>query len=183
MEDEMGYRKHPIKAGYYYHIYNRGNNHQNIFIEERNYDYFYSKIAEAFKDKIKLICYCLMPNHYHLIVSPSSDFTLEKAMQAIATGYARAINKAYNRSGHLFQDNIYLLHLSRYIHLNPLAAGFVDKVEEWKYSSYLVYLGKRKDTFIQNDIIMGQFKSIKKYEEFVCSYSEESNYLKDLLTE
>jgi REP element-mobilizing transposase RayT len=189
----MGYRKYPIKAGCYYHIFNRGNNRQEIFIEERNYNYFYSKIIDAFDDTIKLICYCLMPNHYHLIAYPNFDEALEKAMQKIATGYSRAINKSYGRTGHLFEgpyqaklvpNNNYLLHLSRYIHLNPLSAGLVDKIEDWKHSSYLVYTGKSEDVFIENSIVMEQFKSPLDYKEFVKSFSEESKYyLKDVLIE
>ena len=196
-EKKMPYRKDPIISGNYYHIFNRGNNHQNIFIEKRNYYYFYKKIENAFKDKIDLICYCFMPNHYHLIVISKEDDAIPKAMQRIATGYSRAINKAYQGSGHLFEgeyknklipNNEYLLHLSRYIHFNPLKAKLVKKLEDWTFSSYLDYIGKRKSAFLRMDIILELFKEVanqvslgnsvcKKYEEFVKSIDENKFYI------
>ena len=86
-----------------------------------------------------------MPNHYHLTVIPLNDGEIEKAMQKISTGYTRAINKSLNRTGHLFSgryksklipDDNYLIHLVRYIHLNPVRAGLVDRLEDWEFSSY-----------------------------------------------
>ncbi|MGD8778500.1 MAG: transposase [Ignavibacteria bacterium] len=190
----MGYRKGPLISGNYYHIFNRGNNHQDIFIEKKNYYYFFKKIVNAFDDKIELICYCFMPNHYHLIVHSNEDNSISIAMQKIATGYSRAINKAYQRNGHLFEgsyknklipNNDYLLHLSRYIHLNPLKAKLIKKIEEWIFSSYLDYTGKRRNAFLKMNTILEQFgKEInqvsqrnlvyKKYEEFVNSFQADS---------
>jgi len=187
----MGNRKAPIYPNNYYHIYNRGNNHKNIFIEERNYSYFLNKIFKSFGDKVELIAYCFMPNHYHLIAYPKESNSLQKAMQAIAPGYARAINKAYSLEGHLFEgtykskiipDNNYLLHLSRYIHLNPVRAQLVNFPEEWRHSSYLEYLSKRKNLLLKTDIILSQFNSIKLYQDFVNSYSERDiQYVRSVL--
>lgn len=188
----MPYRKDQIVADQYYHIYNRGNNRQNIFIEKKNYYYFLQKIEDAFKDKVDLVCYCFMPNHYHLIVISKEDDAIPKAMQKIATGYSRAKNKAYQKSGHLFEgvykaklipNNEYLLHLSRYIHHNPLKANLVNNLEDWQFSSYLDYIGKRENSFLKKDIILDQFDLInqvpprnlvyKEYKEFVLSYHDE----------
>ena len=141
----MPYRLNPSYANQFYHIYNRGNNHENIFFESRNYLYFLQRLLEIFNNKIDLIAYCLMPNHYHLTVIPLNDGEIEKAMQKISTGYTRAINKSLNRTGHLFSgryksklipDDNYLIHLVRYIHLNPVRAGLVDRLEDWEFSSY-----------------------------------------------
>jgi REP element-mobilizing transposase RayT len=140
---------------------------------------------------IRIVAYCLMPNHYHLITHVKHDGFLELAMQRISTGYSRAINKAYNRTGHLFQgrfknklipNNEYLLHLSRYIHRNPLRAGLVNSIGEWKFSSYPMYIGKIKSSFIKPEIIIDQFKLLSDYARFVNEFQEDQNYyLKDLL--
>ena len=186
----MPYRINPSYKDCYYHVYNRGNNLENIFFEKRNYEFFIRKLLEAFKDKIDLICYCLMPNHYHLIVYVKENGALEKAMQKFSIGYAKAINKGQNRVGHLFQgryknklvpDNNYLLHLSRYIHLNPVKAGLVKKPEEYNYSSYLEYVGDRKSGFLNFKIVTDQMEN---YKEFVISFQEDqSYYLKDIIFE
>ena len=112
-------------------------------------------------------------------------------MQKISTSYTRAINKAYNRTGHLFQgrfknklipNNEYLLHLSRYIHRNPLRAGLVNALDEWKFSSYPMYIEKIKSSLIKPEIIIDQFKLLSEYERFVNEFQEDQNYyLKDLL--
>lgn len=188
--EKMPYRINPSYKDCYYHVYNRGNNLENIFFEKRNYDFFIRKLIESFADKIELVYYCLMPNHYHLIVHVKENSALEKAMQKFSISYAKAINKSCGRVGYLFQgryknkfipDNNYLLHLSRYIHLNPVKAGLAGQPEEYAYSSYLDYLGNRKSKFLHFEIITEQ---IKNYKEFVMSFQEEQNYyLKDLLFE
>ena len=187
----MSYRLIPSYKDNYYHVYNRGNNKEQISFEDKNYHYFLSKIEKAFTDKIDLIAYCLMPNHFHLLVCVKEDGALEEAMQKISTSYTRAINKAYNRTGHLFQgrfknklipNNEYLLHLSRYIHRNPLRAGLVTNIEDWNFSSYSAYIGKTKTSFIKPEIIIDQFNLPGEYSRFVTEFQEDQNYyLKDLL--
>ena len=187
----MPYRLIPSYKDNYYHVYNRGNNKEKIFFEEKNYFYFLSKIETAFEDKINLITYCLMPNHYHLITHIKQDGFLELAMQKISTGYSRAINKSYNRTGHLFQgrfknklipNNEYLLHLSRYIHRNPLRAGLVTNLKEWKYSSLNSYLNSDVLNFIKPEIILNQFNSAIEYLKFVEEFQDNQNlFIKDLL--
>ena len=97
-----------------------------------------------------------MPNHYHLLVRVKVDNSIEKAMQKISTGYTRAINKAYNRTGHLFEGRYrikiianeeYLIHLCRYIHLNPVKAKLANRLEDWEFSSCIDYIGKRNLEF------------------------------------
>lgn len=132
-----------------------------------------------------------MPNHYHLITHIKQDGFLELAMQIISTGYSRAINKAYNRTGHLFQgrfknklipNNEYLLHLSRYIHRNPLSAGLVNNLKEWKYSSLNSYLNQSGLNFIKPEIILNQFNSVIEYLKFVEYFQDNQNhFVKDLL--
>ena len=189
-ENVMPYRINPSFANQFYHIYNRGNNRGNIFFERKNYHYFLRTISEKFHGTIYLIAYCLMPNHYHLVVNIITDGALEKAMQKISTAillrsYTRAINKAYGRSGHLFSgryknkiipgDN-YLLHLCRYVHLNPCRAGIVKKPGDWEFSSYSAYLSKSLGTIVEKTILMEYFKTTNSFIEFHDSYQEEQNY-------
>ena len=181
----MPYRYNPSYKDQYYHVYNRGNNFEKIFFEDKNYHYFINKIDKCFAEKIDLIVYCLIPNHYHLLVLVKENGALEEAMQRISTGYTRAINKAYNRTGHLFQgrfknkmipNNEYLIHLSRYIHRNPLRAGLVDKLEDWKYSSYNEIVNKQGPSFCKPQILIEQFGNPKDYARFVLEYDENQTY-------
>ncbi len=102
-------------------------------------------------------------------------------MQPFTVSYTKAINKQQGRTGPLFQGpfkaklvdkNEYLLHLSRYIHLNPVHAGLVNRVEEWIFSSYRDHINLRKGSFPKFDIILGQFPSSQAYSNFVESYTE-----------
>ncbi len=132
-----------------------------------------------------------MPNHYHLLIKVKVDNSLEKAMQKISTGYTRAINKAYNRTGHLFEgryrDKIipndeYLTHLCRYIHLNPVRDKLVNKLEDWEFSSYMNYIGKRELKFLNKDVIFNYFNKLESFIDFHDNFQENQNsFVKDLL--
>lgn len=184
----MPYRINPSYPDCFYHVYNRGNNFENIFFSEENYHFFLKQLIKYFKSDIDLIAYCLMPNHFHVIAKILIERSLENAMQRFSTSYTKAINKQQGRVGHLFQGrykskpipgNEYLLHLSRYIHLNPVRAGLVRRPEQWEFSSYLEFIGKRKNDQLKHHLIT---KQINDYHEFVNSYQEEQKfYLKDLL--
>ena len=171
-----------VYKNYFYHLYNRGNNYQDIFFEEKNYYFFIKRITEYFEDKIEIIAYVLMPNHYHFIIKPNIDGYLEKAMQKFSTSYTKAINKSQGRVGHLFQgrykiklvpENNYLLHLSRYIHLNPVRANLAKSPEDWKFTSYHDFVGLRDTPFLKKSIITDQ---IDDYSVFVKTFSDEQNY-------
>jgi hypothetical protein len=103
-----------------------------------------------------------MPNHYHIVLR-LNQISLSDAMQKLALSYTVSYNNFYNRSGHLFQgrfqakhvtDTRYLVHLSRYIHLNPKTANLVKKAENWKYSSILDYYGIRRNPMVKQDLIL-----------------------------
>jgi putative transposase len=177
----MPRRASPIVAGRYYHIYNRGNNRQPIFFERENYLFFLRRLRRYLVGEPKtseVIAYCLMPNHFHLLVSPHDD-CLSRRMQRFSISYTKAINNRYGRVGALFQGQFqalpadqdgHLLHLSRYIHLNPVAAGLVERGEDWEFSSYQDYLGLRSGTLPSPDIVLSQFAEPSAYRAFVEAY-------------
>ena len=187
----MPFRINHSYSNQYYHVYNRGNNRNEIFFEIRNYFYFLEKIKINFSSDLDLLAYCLMPNHYHLLIKISKDYSLEKAMQKISTGYTRAINKAYSRTGHLFEGRYrnkiipgddYLIHLCRYIHLNPVRANLVKSAEQWRFSSYLDYIGKKDDSIVNNEMISNYFNTIESFIDFHQTFQENQNhFVKDLL--
>src|SRR3989344_5601448 len=102
----MGNLKYKLSAPEtYYHLYNRGNNKQKIFREDADYLFYLKRLKTALqKHKFELICYCLMPNHVHLIAKQSGEVPPAKFMSSLHTSYSMVFNKKYELVGHLFQD-------------------------------------------------------------------------------
>jgi putative transposase len=153
-----------LQPGRYYHVYNRGNNRENVFIEQRNYSYFLKLYAHYVLPVADTFAYCLLPNHFHLFIrlkteselsasTEMSDFSKKSdicnaptgAFAALFTAYTKAINKACNRTGRLFQEHFgrievtadqYFTNLIYYIHHNPQKHGFVQDFRDWQWSSY-----------------------------------------------
>lgn len=179
----MPYRKEQLAVNTFYHIYNRGNNKENIFFEEENYLYF-SRLLKTYLSKgfIRLHAYCFMPNHYHAIVETTDNSNLSIQIQHCMIAYAKAINKRYNRVGHLFQDRFkvkhidsteYLLHLSRYIHTNPVFGKLVSSVALWPFSSYHSYVTDVEETGLTTQFILSHFNGKEEYKLFVETFVEE----------
>jgi len=177
----MPYRKCEFRAGECYHLYNRGNNYGDIFFQRENQLYFLRLVGRYLSPAVlDVVAYCLMPNHYHLLVYLRMD-DLSSAMQRLGVAYTKAINKRYGRAGGLFQGPFqavhidrdeYLLHLSRYIHLNPVIAGLVERAEDWEFSSYREYLGLRPGRLPKPGLVLAQLGGADAYREFVESYAE-----------
>jgi REP element-mobilizing transposase RayT len=177
----MPYRSFEFRAGEYYHVYNRGNNFQPVFLEHEDYGYFLRLMRKyLMPEAVEIVSYCLMPNHIHLLVYLKLD-NFSSLIKRLALAYTKAINRRYDRAGSLFQGrfravhvdrNDYLLHLSRYIHRNPVEAGLVESPENWEYSSYRDFIDNRQGTLPHPEIILSQFGSASNYREFVESYSE-----------
>lgn len=161
----------------YYHIYNRGVNKQPIFFADHNWGFFIKRLRDYFtQERADIIAYCLMPNHYHLLVCVTGDNFSFEVMQPFGTSYTKAVNKEQGRVGSLFQGrfkgkyidrNGYLIHLSRYIHRNPVDAGLVSHPADWVYSSYRDFVGLRNGTLPKPDVILSQFASVKDYAKYV----------------
>jgi len=159
------YKPRIYYEGAYYHVYNRGNNKKDIFLDEEDY-IFYLKKAREYNKKynVTIVFYCLMPNHIHLAIRQNTETPISKFVSSLHTSYSMYFNKKYSKTGHLFQGRFgckiidkdeYLLHLSSYIHLNPLSAGLVNKLEDYQWSSYPDYIGARAGTLCDKEVIMG----------------------------
>jgi len=153
--------------GAIYHITARGNARQNIFLEDRDYLSFFSILGDVSGNcGWKCYAYCLMPNHYHLVLTtPTGE--LSRGMRQINGVYAQRFHFRHNSVGHVFQGRFksilvdrepYLLELCRYVVLNPVRARLVRKCESWRWSSYAATLGLGpKPSFLASDWLLGQF--------------------------
>jgi putative transposase len=166
----------------FYHIYNRGVEERQIFIDEFDYGAFLSILKKSlclsdddlfhaqrnlkFNEKIELFAYCLMPNHFHLLIRQKDEKDIAVFMKSLITKYVIYFNKRHRREGVLFQgryrgilvkEDGYLLHVSRYIHLNPQAIGFDPA--KYKHSSYVNYLGLKKSRWLKTDYILDYFNN------------------------
>jgi len=168
----------PLQPGCYYHIFNRGNNRENIYIEARNYDYFINLYARYIEPLADTYAYCLMRNHFHFLVRiREEDETLKvsktfrvsidasHAFSNLFNAYAKAINKAHDRTGSLFEHPFGRLqidskdHFTRlivYIHQNPQKHGFVKDFRQWPYSSYRALISSLA-TFLKRQEILEWF--------------------------
>ena len=164
----------------YFHLFNRGVNGKKIYFEPDNYSFFLERL-KCYKDKfgIKVLCYCLMPNHFHLFVKQPLEYDIVGSMiGSLTNSYTKSINKKFNRTGVLFggrtknriiENEEYFIWLFKYILLNPVEAKLVSAPEEWEYSSAREYLGLSNDTFTEQNDILSQFDSIKHMREFLIS--------------
>lgn len=172
----------------YYHLYNRSNNNELVFKSRENYLYFLIKYRKYFSNLVTTLVYCLMPDHFHfLIYVKSVDVEIvKKNIGILLSSYTKAINKAYNRTGSLFQqhtktklleDDNYLLTAITYIHQNPFRQGLVENMEDWEFSSYRDYAGLRKGTLIEKSLVMSRFNSIEEFKFFSKTKVEKIDFM------
>ncbi len=216
-------RKVQLAVGEYYHVYNRGVEKRDIFVAPRDYERFLYHLfscndtspllnsqfhyrglasikAKAMVDRrnrlVDIVCFCVMPNHFHLLLCQRLEDGISKFMQKIGTAYTMYFNTKQQRSGSLFQgtfkvkhinQDIYLKHLTRYIHLNPLEFfepqwkdkgvvnidGAVKYVREYPWSSYADFVGGNRYDFLLNpDIIKKSYASTEEYERFIEDWTD-----------
>jgi REP element-mobilizing transposase RayT len=201
----------PLLYDTYYHIYNRGVNRENIFFEERNYEYFLKLYDKHITPVADTFGYSLLRNHFHLVVRVKAEEEISENRETLrvssANGqhggqslrvsetlrdlhgkplgskyvsdqfsnffnaYAKGINKAYNRSGSLFQHPFGRVPITTdrqfwnvisYIHQNPQKHGFVDDFRDWKYSSYGIILDG-KPTLLKRKSVLDWFGGKEEY--------------------
>lgn len=205
----------------YYHIYNRGVEKREIFLDEQDCFMFiyYLKmylsppeelmqlkqpglrldryISHNLYTELELLSFALMPNHIHLLIKQYSKNGIVKLMRRLSTAYVMYFNKKYDRVGALFQNRYkgilittdnYLLHISRYIHLNP--RNIQSSINFHKFTSYDYYLSSKKASWIKPDEILDCFKvaqsrdlrNMMSYKVFVEEYSKDSSQILGDLT-
>ena len=129
-----------------YHVINRGNGGQVVFQKDKDYEAFVNLMKEAkIRYAIKIFAYCVMPNHFHIVVMPHQSEDLSKWMQWLLTSHVRRFHMHYGTSGHiwqgryksfLIQKDSHLLTVLKYVESNPLRAGLVNSANNWLWSSH-----------------------------------------------
>ncbi len=201
-----------LKDGYY-HIYNRGVAKSSIFLNDQDYGVFldYLKdylsiprtptpqeiavmqtpyLLKNYHQEIELISFCLMPNHFHLLLKQKKQKSIEGFMRSVTIRYSRYFNRNHDRVGHLFQDvykailvdrDEYLWWLSRYIHRNPLQIlTNSQNLEDYPYSSYPTFLKLKTFPWIKPEII---FENVKNYREFMADSNKAPEQFSEFLIE
>ena len=206
----------------HYHIINRGINSSPIFNDKRDYIRFIKtflyyqntpspfkfanflslpvidrnriseKLSEEKKWLVNIVAYCLMPNHFHLLLKQIAPEGIKNFMRLLGNSYSHFFNIKHSRKGPLFNGrfravhintNEQLLHLSRYIHLNPYSSFVVkdiEKLADYPYSSLSEYLGKTRSNSCQKDVVLNQFNSPKDYEKFVFNQADYQRSLQQI---
>ena len=194
----------PLVPGVFYHIYNRGNNGENIFIEARNYAYFMRLYGKYISPVAETYAYCLLRNHFHLMVrindcqfsddrQSSKDwrsFAPSRAFSNLFSTYTKAINKAYQRTGSLFEkpfkrkpitNERYYKALVAYIHQNPQMHGLVDDFRDWPYSSYRAMIS-REPTQLAREVSLAWFddsRGLVQDHDTITSFKEVGDLIDD----
>lgn len=168
------------RSGVHYHFFNRGRSRLSIFIEPGNYLFVLRRIKKyTHVLHLTVLAYCLMPNHYHLLVRQDGEQAASLLPQNVFNSYSKAYNKRYQHSGTLFEgpyhvrlvtQTPHLLHLCRYIHANPVKDGLVAQPGDWSYSNYLEWVDLRKGTLVDHDFVTAHFDTPAHYAEFVMDY-------------
>lgn len=202
---------------YVYHVYNRGVERRSIFTKKSEYERFsflldYYRHEEVklsfsqyrtlpldqrslFQQKmtdspclVEIFAFCLMPNHFHLILKQKYEGGIMRFLSIVSNSYAKYFNTRENRIGPLFQGSFkavrvetdeQLVHLSRYIHINPVVSAIVSREQliSYPWSSLPTYLGKATSSFVSPQFILEQFPSPHHYETFIFNQIE---YAKNL---
>lgn len=187
----------------------RGSRENDLFLEAMKFYLqpkpptkfsIYRKSRQSFPIKldqkiVTIINYCLMPDHFHLTLRQEQKDGIKQFIQRVSNSFAHYFSLKYRKRGHVFEDKFkavhveteeQLLHLSRYIHLNPVTSYLVEKPEDYSYSSYRIYLGEEASDIIDPSLILNNFSLREKYQQFVMSqkdYQRTLDRIKHLLLE
>ncbi|GAB4218604.1 MAG: hypothetical protein Fur009_0040 [Candidatus Microgenomates bacterium] len=207
-------RKNKFLAGEFFHVFNKSIANFGIFNDLKNSNRFYANICyynqltitdrfsffieknteynpDIFllndKSIVKIIAYCIMPDHYHLLLKILKDNLLSVYISKIENSYTRYFNTKYKRKGPLWQsrfkavrikNNEQLLHVSRYIHLNPTTSFLVENPQDWQYSSYKRFINDKN--FLKNQIYEISINDPLDYKKFVENNKDYQQKLKQI---
>ena len=194
-------------ADNYYHVYNRGVNKQDIFLEPEDRFYFlgllkrylssepetdsHKRQFSKFDSQIELVAFCLMPNHFHMLFYLKQPEGLVHLMRSVMTSYTMYFNKKYHRTGGLYEsvflasritNDGYLWHVSRYIHLNPMDIG--QSFREYPYSSINYFISAKQASWLHPEKLVQTNNEKEQYLEFVSDYKtmhQDMSLLKNIL--
>jgi putative transposase len=195
-----------IEPEKFYHIWNRGNNRENLFYSSRNYEYFIRIYADYLDPVVETYAFCLLPNHFHLlvqtksiVVSPAGETTktntgksnpVSLAFQRFFTAYSQAINVQERRTGSLFQKPFkrleltstrQLVNLTHYIHTNPQKHGIIDDFRQYPWSSYDRIM-RDKPSKLKKDEVLQWFRNKENYVNYHARIID-LDELKDIIIE
>lgn len=188
------------------HIYNRGNNKEKIFFDNQDYKAFlfrlglclgfteeelnkeklitmpYSRIriTDVHKNNFKLHAFCLMPNHFHLLLEQLSEVPISNFMSKLCTSYSKYLNKKHKRVGHVFQDkfkavlvedNSQLMWLSAYIHMNPVKDKISKYPSEYLWSSYNYFVSAKSLRIVSEELLAETFGGAKNFAEQTLNFN------------
>ena len=210
----MPYRSAPLVPNEYYHIFNRGVAKMQIFNNFFDYNRFYKSMLyyqiegpkpryslfmpetlklDSTKKIVEIVSYCLMPNHFHFLVRQITEGGITEFISKLSNSYTKYYNIKHRRIGPLLQgdfksvhieSNEQLIHLSRYVHLNPVVGYVTRDLETYRWSSYLEYVTTQEKNVCDKDVVLNQFQSKEGYREFVkdhLDYADRLEQLKHLL--
>jgi|SRR3989344_8577722 len=205
----MSYRIDEFAPEEFYHIFNRGVEKRDIFLndadrlrfielliycipQENIQSYSTAKrfrreteLAKEGEGLVDLLCYCLMRNHFHLLIRENVEGGITAYMKRVLIGYSKYFNVKRERSGSLFihpfkavliDNDDQLLHVSRYIHLNPYVAHITDNLSQYRWSSYCEYTEEERQTTCHHTLLK-TFMDTKSYKTFV---EDEADYARSL---
>jgi putative transposase len=171
----------PIEYGNTYHLFNQGNNRENIFVESDNYRFFMSLFKKYMAEICEVYAYVLMINHFHFLIRikdvkeiDNPEITCKPAWRYLSNflnAYAKSFNKKYNRTGSLFRyksrrknvhDENYLINLVKYIHFNPQNHGLIEDFKNWPHSSWKAYV-TNKPSLIARDYTIEEFGGMDNF--------------------
>jgi REP element-mobilizing transposase RayT len=163
--------------GAFYHVMNRGLSRRVIFLEDDGRQSFLDLLGELCRLwKIEVHAYCLLDNHYHLLLS-TPEAGLSRAMRHLDGVYTQKFNRVHHRDGPLFRGRYkailidaeeYFLAVVRYIHNNPLAAGVVADIDRYRWSSHWGYLNKKQcPDWLNPRSVVSRFRDLKQYQQFM----------------
>jgi len=175
-----------VIPGYPHHVTQRGNRRARTFFEENDYALYESLLSEAArKAEAEIWCYCLMPNHVHIIITPSDQDGLRRTFADAHRRYTGYINTRMRVTGHLWQgrfgsvvmDEEHLAHAVRYVSLNPVRAGLVDKPEAWRWSSVSAHLSGRGNELVKVAPVLERYGD---FAAFLDAHEDDSEVLMKL---
>jgi REP element-mobilizing transposase RayT len=180
-------RKEIFSVGERYHVYNRGANRANIFLDQEDREKFLWNMLHFQYDargrqRIALSAYALMDNHFHFALQQLVDGGISSFVSRVCLSYAMYFNKKYQRKGCVFSGRFqvrhvdnenYFLHLTRYIHRNPVEIVGEANLGQYPWSSYLTYMGIYRSPIVTDALAQEILHTPREYEKFMQSWRSE----------